>query len=124
VVARVHFRGHVNRHLRGLAHPGAEPLPRGAQLVDDEGRIVGDVRSAVVSPRLGGIALAMVRREVPLGAMLRVRPRVEASTTDVSPTAVQMPAGDSGADAGAAGAAGDTDAEPRVATVSTLPFPL
>ena len=81
VVARVHFRGHVNRHLRGIAYPAdplapgpAEPtVPRGATLHDDAGRIVGDVRSSVVSPRLGGVALAMVRREVALGAVLLAR---------------------------------------------------
>jgi tRNA-modifying protein YgfZ len=76
VVARVHFRGHVNRHLRGLAYPpDAGPLPRGARLIDEEGRDVGDVRSAAVSPRLGGVALGMVRREVSLGATLVARAR-------------------------------------------------
>ena len=73
VVARVHFRGHVNRHLRGLRAAGADPPRTGAQLVDDAGRPVGDVRSSVSSPRLGGVALAMVRREVPVGATLTVR---------------------------------------------------
>jgi folate-binding protein YgfZ len=73
VVARVHFRGHVNRHLRGLRTAGAEPPPTAAQLVDDSGRPVGEVRTAVASPRLGGIALAMVRRELDVGASLTVR---------------------------------------------------
>ena len=142
VVARVHFRGHVNRHLRGLAYPperwahagdrpapepapAAKPalvvdgapapgtragapngvpngmpngmpnavpdgtphatsddaapgapdlaVPSGATLVDDADRVVGDVRSSVRSPRLGGVALGMVRREVPPGALLRAR---------------------------------------------------
>ena len=68
VVARVHFRGHVNRHLRGLrAAGGGAPPPTGAQLIDDTGNHVGDVRSAVSSPRLGGIAIGMVRREVEPG---------------------------------------------------------
>jgi folate-binding protein YgfZ len=73
VVARVHFRGHVNRHLRGLRAAGADPPPTGAQLVDESGRPVGEVRTGVSSPRLGGIALAMVRREVEPGATLSVR---------------------------------------------------
>jgi folate-binding protein YgfZ len=73
VVARVHFRGHVNRHLRGVRAAGAEPPPTGAQLVDDSGRPVGEVRTGVSSPRLGGIALAMVRREVDPGASLNAR---------------------------------------------------
>jgi glycine cleavage system aminomethyltransferase T len=91
--------------------PGTEPLPRGGQLVDDAGKPVGEVRSAVVSPRLGGVALAMVRREVPLGATLRVMPRPAAPAD--------------GADApDAPAASGDGAPEPRLVTVATLPFPL
>ena len=68
VVARVHFRGHVNRHLRGLrAGERRDAPPTGAQLIDDSGNHVGDVRSSVASPRLGGIAIGMVRREVEPG---------------------------------------------------------
>ena len=73
VVARVHFRGHVNRHLRGLRVAGAEPPPMAAQLIDGSGRPVGEVRTGVSSPRLGGIALAMVRREIEPGTSLSVR---------------------------------------------------
>jgi folate-binding protein YgfZ len=73
VVARVHFRGHVNRHLRGLRSPSAEGPPTGAQLIDDSGNHVGDVRSAVSSPRLGGIAIAMVRREIVPGSSLNAK---------------------------------------------------
>ena len=69
-VARVHFRGHVNKHLRGVRTEGAEPVPRGATLHDEAGAQVGDVRSAVRSPMLGGIGLAMIRREVVPGSML------------------------------------------------------
>ena len=73
VVARVHFRGHVNRTLRGLKAPGAEPPRTRATLFDSEGKSVGDVRTAGVSPKLGGIALGMVRREVENGAALVAR---------------------------------------------------
>jgi folate-binding protein YgfZ len=73
VVARVHFRGHVNRHLRGLRAASSEAPPTGAQLIDASGNHVGDVRSSVASPRLGGIALAMVRREVAPGASLNAK---------------------------------------------------
>jgi tRNA-modifying protein YgfZ len=73
VVARIHFRGHVNRMLRGLRAVGAEPPEQGATLLDAEGRNVGDVRSGVPSPRLGGIALGMVRREVEPGTPLTAR---------------------------------------------------
>lgn len=69
-VARIHFRGHVNRHLRVLH--SSTPLPTGAELRTAEGKVVGDVRSSAVSPRLGPIAIAMVRREVELGATLQV----------------------------------------------------
>jgi tRNA-modifying protein YgfZ len=72
-VARVHFRGHVNRHLRGVRVAGIEPPPFGAALHDEAGAPVGDVRSSVRSPSLGGIALAMVRREVAPGAALVAR---------------------------------------------------
>lgn len=73
VVARVHFRGHVNRHLRGLRSAGVDAPPTGAQLIDDSGNHVGDIRSAVASPRLGGIALGMVRREVTPGMSLNAK---------------------------------------------------
>ncbi len=69
-VARVHFRGHVNRHLRGLVFETDEPAPHGAALGDEAGKPVGDVRSGATTPRLGAIALAMVRREVEPGATL------------------------------------------------------
>lgn len=73
VVARVHFRGHVNRTLRLLKAEGNEPPRSRASLFDSTGKAVGDVRSAVVSPRLGGIALGMVRREVEDGSALVAR---------------------------------------------------
>lgn len=69
-VARVHFRGHVNRHLRALT--AAAPLPRFAAVLDAAGKVVGDVRSTVISPRLGPIALAMIRREVVPGDTVTV----------------------------------------------------
>ena len=72
-VARVHFRGHVNRHLRGLRFDGQQPMPPGAQLHDAEGKMVGDVRSSVQSPRLGALALGMVRREIAIGSVLVAR---------------------------------------------------
>ena len=34
---------------------------------DATGKVVGDVRSTVISPRLGPIAIAMLRREVQAG---------------------------------------------------------
>jgi folate-binding protein YgfZ len=72
-VARVHFRGHVNKHLRGIRGAGVDLIHSGATLHDEAGAEVGDVRSAVRSPRLGAIALAMIRREVEPGAALTAR---------------------------------------------------
>ena len=69
-VARVHFRGHVNRLLRGLR---SDAMPVGDALVFAGDKEVGDVRSRAVSPRLGAIALAMVRREVDAGSAVTVR---------------------------------------------------
>ncbi len=73
-VARIHFRGHVNRYLRGVRLAAGDPIPPPrAGLVDATGAAVGDVRSVVQSPRFGPIALAMIRREVERGATLTAR---------------------------------------------------
>jgi tRNA-modifying protein YgfZ len=71
VVARVHFRGHVNRHIRGLAADVPMP-PRGA-LVSTDHVELGEVRSSVISPKFGPIALGMVRREIVPGSEILVR---------------------------------------------------
>lgn len=70
-VARVHYRGHVNRLLRGLRFDETMIPPVGVELVDEEAKVVGAVRSGALSPRRGAIALAMVRRELEPGARLR-----------------------------------------------------
>lgn len=72
VVARIHFRGHVNRHLRGLRMDRPTTPREHAPLLTMEGKQVGDVRSSALSPRFGSIALAMVRREIEMGATLVV----------------------------------------------------
>jgi folate-binding protein YgfZ len=72
-VARVHFRGHVNRFLRRLRFVTRPAPPKGAELVDDMGKVIGDIRSAALSPRFGGVALGMVRREIPPGTTLQAR---------------------------------------------------
>jgi folate-binding protein YgfZ len=70
-VARVHFRGHVNRHLRGLS--GEVLLAPRAELFGDDSQPCGEVRSAVESPSFGAIAIAMVRREIADGARVTAR---------------------------------------------------
>lgn len=84
-VARVHFRGHVNRHLRGLTAQAV--LPQHARVLDGTGKDVGDVRSTVVSPRLGAIAMAMIRREVAPGDTVQVT----GSNGSISATVVALP---------------------------------
>jgi tRNA-modifying protein YgfZ len=72
-VARVHFRGHVNRTIRRLRFV-TRPAPlQGAELVDETGKVIGDIRSVALSPRYGGVALGMVRREVQPGTTLQAR---------------------------------------------------
>ncbi len=70
-VARVHFRGHVNRTLRGLRLAG--PVASASTLHTGDGTEVGRLRSVIESPRFGWIALGYVRREVPEGTALTVR---------------------------------------------------
>jgi folate-binding protein YgfZ len=72
VVARLHFRGHVNKRLVGLRFDGGAIPQRGAAIISSEGKESGDVRSAVLSPRFGPIALAMVRRELNPGDSVTV----------------------------------------------------
>jgi folate-binding protein YgfZ len=68
-VARLHYRGKPNRHLRGLklsreARPGDE--------LHHEQRVVGQLTSVAESPMFGWIGLALVRREAPPGTALVV----------------------------------------------------
>ena len=72
-VARVHFRGHVNRFLRRLRFVTRPAPPKGAELVDETGKVIGEIRSSALSPRFGGVALGMVRREVAPGTTLQAR---------------------------------------------------
>ncbi|HEV7495764.1 folate-binding protein [Baekduia sp.] len=81
-VARLHWKGKPNRHLRGLkltapVAPGAVVTVAGAEGAD--AREVGRIGSAVVSPTAGPIALAILRREVAPGDHVLVgEPAVEA----------------------------------------------
>ncbi|HEY5285884.1 MAG TPA: glycine cleavage T C-terminal barrel domain-containing protein [Solirubrobacteraceae bacterium] len=71
-VARLYYKGKPNRHLRGLRL--SEPSEPGAALVIGE-RSVGILTSSVVSPRLGPIGLALVRREAEPDATVSVGER-------------------------------------------------
>lgn len=89
-VARLHYKGKPNRHLRLLA--SERRLPEGAAVrVGD--REVGTVGTAVISPARGPIALAILRREAEPGGEVEVTgddgpipARVEAAPgTDADP---------------------------------------
>jgi folate-binding protein YgfZ len=68
-VARLHYKGRPNRHLRGLEL--SAPAEAGATLWL-AGKEVGKIGSACVSPARGPIALAIVRREAEPGMELAV----------------------------------------------------
>ena len=69
-VARLHYRGRPNRTLRGLLL--SAPAEHGDPLRLGE-REVGTIGTASLSPALGPIALAIVRREAADGERLTVR---------------------------------------------------
>ena len=64
-VARVHFRGHVNRTLRQVRLAGGSIPPHGAPLMDNESKPVGDLRSTAPGDDGQLFGIAMLRREVP-----------------------------------------------------------
>ena len=68
-VARLHYRGKPNRHLRGLRL--SEPVAPGAELRVGE-KVVGRLTSVAVSPAFGPIGLALVRREAAPGDSVAV----------------------------------------------------
>jgi folate-binding protein YgfZ len=68
-VARLHYRGRPNRHLRGLRLSAAAAAGAALHLGDKE---VGQLGSSVVSPAFGPIGLAILRREAEPGAELAV----------------------------------------------------
>jgi len=85
-VARLHYRGKPNRHLRGLRL--SAPATTGDALSLGE-REVGRVGSTALSPALGPIALALVRREAQPGDSLAV------GGGEVSAEVVALPFGSS-----------------------------
>lgn len=85
-VARLYYKGKPNRLLRGLLLP-SEPLPMtepGAELKLGD-RTVGHVGSAAISPALGRIGLALLRREA------APRERVRIGERGGSATVVELP---------------------------------
>ncbi len=68
-VARLHYKGRPNRHLRGLRL--SAPAEPGAALLLGE-KEVGRLGGATVSPAFGPIGLAILRREAEPGTELAV----------------------------------------------------
>jgi folate-binding protein YgfZ len=68
-VARLHYKGKPNRHLRGLELEAPAGAGEGISI---DGKVVGTVGTAVISPARGPIALAIVRREAEPGARVEV----------------------------------------------------
>ena len=68
-VARLHYKGKPNKHLRGLRLSAAAAPGAALRLGDKE---VGTLGGAVVSPAHGPIGLAIVRREAEPGDELTV----------------------------------------------------
>jgi folate-binding protein YgfZ len=81
-VARLYWKGKPNRHLRGLRLSAA--VAPGAAVLQGE-QEMGVLASVAVSPRLGPIALALVRREAEPGALLSVE------GTDAKATVAALP---------------------------------
>ncbi|MBM3666040.1 MAG: folate-binding protein YgfZ [Actinobacteria bacterium] len=79
-VARLHYRGRPNRTLRGLRLAG--PAEPGAAISSAEKRL-GEVGSACISPALGPIALAIVRREAEPGDTVSVAGGGEAEVVEL-----------------------------------------
>jgi tRNA-modifying protein YgfZ len=70
-VARLHYKGKPNRHLRGLKLSAAAGAQRGDAVLLGE-KEVGRLGSAGVSPAFGPIGLAILRREAEPGATVTV----------------------------------------------------
>ena len=81
-VARLFWKGRPNRHLRGLRLQ--DPVERREEVRLGD-RVVGKVGSACVSPRLGAIGLAVLRREAEPGQT------VEIGDSAIAATVVELP---------------------------------
>lgn len=79
-VARLHYKGKPNRHLRGLRLSAAVEAGAPVSLGDRE---LGRVGTAVLSPALGPIALAILRKEAQPGDTVAVAGGVEATVVEL-----------------------------------------
>jgi len=82
-VARLHYKGRPNRHLRGLRFAGTVEAGSPVHLGDRE---LGSVGTAVLSPASGQIGMAILRKEAEPGATVTVSSggsEVEAEVVDL-----------------------------------------
>ena len=79
-VARLHYKGKPNRHLRGLR--SSRVLEAGAEVRAGD-KVVGRVGTAVLSPALGPVALAILRREAEPGAEVSVGDHLVAEVAEL-----------------------------------------
>lgn len=85
VVARIHYRGGVNRHLRGLVFAG-DDLPEPGAEVTYDGRGAGTLGSAVRSPAVGaGVGLAILHQ--------RAEPRTHVTVGETEAVVRELPFG-------------------------------
>ncbi len=83
-VARLHYRGRPNRHLRGLRLEGPAAAGDTVRLGD---RDLGRIGTAVLSPASGRIALAILRKEAEPGSTVSI----EAADGETAATVVELP---------------------------------
>ena len=89
-VARLHYKGKPNRHLRGLVLDS--PVQAG-DLVKNSDRDLGAIGTAVLSPVRGPIALAILRREALPGEAVTVAPTDRTDRPAVPAQVVELPFG-------------------------------
>ncbi len=79
-VARLHYKGKPNRHLRGLRLTAPAAAGDQVRLGD---RDLGTIGTAVLSPARGPIALAILRREAEPGATVEVGDGIAAEVAEL-----------------------------------------
>jgi tRNA-modifying protein YgfZ len=71
-IARIHFRGHINKVVRPLSLEGLDPGSSIGRDLTLEGRKIGKITSAVTSPTRGPIGLGMVSVDPSEGTVVEV----------------------------------------------------
>lgn len=79
-VARLHYKGSPNRHLRGLRFDGPVSTGDPVRLGDRE---LGSVGTAVLSPATGSIGIAILRKEAEPGVTVEVGDADSPSSAEV-----------------------------------------